>query len=918
MDGSRFDDFARGLARSTSRRDLLRVSVAVTLSGLLGGRSKRATAAKCRDLDDICRNGTDCCTGRCGAKDRSGRQRCVCPPGTERCANRCVVPASAYLSDPKNCGACGHVCPSAPCNVGICVNGVCGLAPDPASLGRACDDGNPCTLNDICRSDGSCAGTPVVCTALDQCHDVGVCDSRTGVCSNPAKTNGSTCDDGNRCTQTDTCQDGVCVGGNPVVCTASDQCHDAGTCDPATGVCSNPAKSDGTSCSDDNACTQTDTCQSGVCTPGTDVVCDPPDQCHEAGICNPTTGECEYAPKQDGTLCDDGNACTQTDTCQAGVCVGGNPIVCTALDQCHEAGVCDPATGICSDPLKTDGAPCDDGNACTQTDTCQAGACMGSNPVICTASDQCHDVGTCDPATGQCSNPARANGYPCSDNNACTDTDTCQEGVCTPGTDIVCDPPDQCHEAGICNPTTGLCEYATKQDGTSCNDGNACTQTDTCQTGVCVGGNPITCPAADQCHEAGVCNPATGTCDYLPKTDGTSCDDGNACTVSTCVSGVCVAGSQISCDDGNACTIDSCDPSVGCLHVPRVCDDSNACTRDTCDPATGCVHTPIACDDGNPCTIDSCDPVTGCKHVAITCDAPGPCQENGICDAATGQCVYQSKQNGTPCDDGNACTRTDTCQDGVCVGGNPIVCTASDQCHDAGVCNPATGQCSNPAKSNGVSCNDGNPCTTNDRCQNGVCTGTQMICTLANATSTCSAGICVMTGCNSGYANCNGVDSDGCETNLMSSSNHCGSCNAACSTNNMSFTMCSGGNCSGTCNPGFADCNGNLRADGCEVDTNTDPNHCGGCNNACGGPSECESSVTCENGRCKRNPKPNGSTCSGGTCCNGHCCGAGKTCCGSGANFGCCAGGCCGGVCCEFPNSKCCNGLCYVGVTPPC
>jgi len=104
----------------------------------------------------------------------------------------------------------------------------------------------------------------VTCTAADQCHDAGTCDSQTG-CSNPAKTDGATCDDANPCTQTDTCQTGTCTGGNPVVCTAEDQCHDAGTCDPQTGLCSNPTKTDGTTCDDGNACTQNDTCTSGTC-----------------------------------------------------------------------------------------------------------------------------------------------------------------------------------------------------------------------------------------------------------------------------------------------------------------------------------------------------------------------------------------------------------------------------------------------------------------------------------------------------------------------------------------------------------------------------------------------------------------------------------------------------------------------------
>jgi hypothetical protein len=68
------------------------------------------------------------------------------------------------------------------------------------------------------------------------------------VCSNPTKANGSACNDGNACTQTDTCLNGSCAGTNPLVCTASDQCHVAGTCDPGTGVCSNPANPNATGC----------------------------------------------------------------------------------------------------------------------------------------------------------------------------------------------------------------------------------------------------------------------------------------------------------------------------------------------------------------------------------------------------------------------------------------------------------------------------------------------------------------------------------------------------------------------------------------------------------------------------------------------------------------------------------------------
>jgi hypothetical protein len=59
---------------------------------------------------------------------------------------------------------------------------------------------------------------------------------------------------------------------------------------------------------------------------------------------------------------------------------------------------------------KTDGTVCNDNDGCTQTDTCLNQICAASNPKSCIAQDQCHVVGTCAPATGLCSNPAKANG----------------------------------------------------------------------------------------------------------------------------------------------------------------------------------------------------------------------------------------------------------------------------------------------------------------------------------------------------------------------------------------------------------------------------------------------------------------------------------------------------------------------------
>ena len=90
------------------------------------------------------------------------------------------------------------------------------------------------------------------CSVDSECNDNNACTQDTcsnGFCTNTNVADGTTCNDGNACTQTDTCSSGTCVGSNPVVCTAQDACHVAGTCDSTSGQCSNPNAPDGTPCS---------------------------------------------------------------------------------------------------------------------------------------------------------------------------------------------------------------------------------------------------------------------------------------------------------------------------------------------------------------------------------------------------------------------------------------------------------------------------------------------------------------------------------------------------------------------------------------------------------------------------------------------------------------------------------------------
>jgi uncharacterized repeat protein (TIGR03803 family) len=165
---------------------------------------------------------------------------------------------------------------------------------------------------------------------------------------------------------TDTCAVAQC----DVDCNDENPCTDD-SCDPETGcVHSNNTAT----CNDGNPCTSGDVCAGGMC--GTPVDCNDNNDCTDDS-CNPATGECVHGINTNS--CDDFNACTQTDICQAGVCTGTDPVICPAPDQCHLLGVCDAGTGVCSNPVKANGASCDDGDECTVGDSCQTSETTGTS-----------------------------------------------------------------------------------------------------------------------------------------------------------------------------------------------------------------------------------------------------------------------------------------------------------------------------------------------------------------------------------------------------------------------------------------------------------------------------------------------------------------------------------------------------------
>ncbi len=521
------------------------------------------------------------------------------------------------------------------------------VSPDGTLSGDASDDGQDVATTDAgpppCKSDAFCDDGEV-CT-------IDTCDSVSGQCVHTPWS--GPCDDDDACTDGDKCSIGKCKSGKSKQCTDNDPCT-ADTC--VAGECTHKAL-DESACDDGNACTTTDKCVNGVCS-GTTKSCDDNNPC-TVDSCSKSTGSCSNQ-QQDGALCDDGNVCTVGDICQAGkcataqkVCNDGNPCTsdscdpqlgcvftdsqggdscedsdpCTIGDKCINAACqpgpkktcddnnicsndwCDKTTGDCQHAISGQ-IYCSDNDACTFQDVCLGTACKGT-PKNCDDGNACtEDVCT---AQGGCDHKASSGA--CDDGNPCSVGDTCKGGLCS-GTLKTCDDNNIC-TTDSCSYVSGSCTY-TPYNGNPCDDKNSCTVKDTCIQGQCFG-DALVCDDQNPCTTE-FCNQATGNCTVTLLSDNIQCSDSNNCTLGdTCKSGVCVGKSK-NCDDGNPCTSDSCPPATGQCANKTVadgiaCNDGSNCTTgDTCNGGS-CVGITKNCDDNNKCTSDACDASNGkCKN----------------------------------------------------------------------------------------------------------------------------------------------------------------------------------------------------------------------------------------------------------------------------------------------------------------
>ncbi|MFO0747886.1 MAG: MopE-related protein [Myxococcota bacterium] len=353
------------------------------------------------------------------------------------------------------------------------------------------------------------------------------------------------------------------------------------------------------------------------------------------------------------------------------VCPNGCGDCDDATGTTHPGGVetCNDADDDCNesvDDLTIDsGLACDgagDSDKCTDGLTqCQEGGvivCVDGGPdklETCNGlDDDCDgqtDEGCDDDQDGYCDASMGCSGIAGGNNQKRVAVDPCPNGCGD------CDDSVKTTHPGA----TEVCNGA--DDDCSGGTDNVTPRESSCGIGACHATGLITC--AQGGVEVDSCKPGTpaandATCNGIDDDCSGATDEDYQSHPVTCAS-VCLSAQNTSCSAGEE-VIPPCLPvEDGTLCVANACALASACADGAC------VATRIrSCDDGNPCTADFCDPSIGCRATAM--------------------------EDGSGCDDDNACTQGETCQAGICVGRGEA-CDPPKECERFGTCNPATGVC---------------------------------------------------------------------------------------------------------------------------------------------------------------------------------------------------------------------------------
>jgi hypothetical protein len=315
----------------------------------------------------------------------------------------------------------------------------------------------------------------------------------------------------------------------------------------------------------------------------------------------------------------------------------------------------------------------------------------------------------------------------------------------------------------------------------------ACIQTE-CPTpwATCAGGGLCT---TDTSKDVANC----GACGHSCPQPQTSLHVTALCDRSTCAMACANLFADCNHDGADGCEVSLADDPKNCGGCGVACKDGQICWRGAC----GCPSGFAVC--GNDCTNLATDNAS-CGACGNACKAPPPDDPAWRCGAG-----IQPPQTEWGCD-----------------GGCKIICQGKWADCDHDLCRNGCEIDTDADPQNCGAC--GRACAANQECVSGEC-----LC--PPGTVRCGPR-CVDTS----------VDIDNCGA--------CGnSCDGSSDPTAHGAPTCAGGKCGYVCYAGFADCNKNLY-DGCEVDVKTDQQHCGSCGTSC----DVERGQPCVLGKCLTKP----------------------------------------------------------------
>ena len=322
----------------------------------------------------------------------------------------------------------------------------------------------------------------------------------------------------------------------------------------------------------------------------------------------------------------------------------------------------------------------------------------------------------------------------------------------------------------------------------SCRDGKVSGK----ETDVDCGGGCAGCPAGKICALPGDCE--SGRC------------MGGACAAPTCSdrvtngleSDVDCGGPCAPCPLGAACTRNLDCVTGGCINATCLLP-TGACPLPaiTCGPACvdprvdpmNCGGCGMACGPGASCRGSTC--VNACPSGTTSC---GPACVNTAVDVLhCGSCGVMC-QPGSRCVAGGCLPR---CAPGQvdCFGECVSIATDNLHCGGCGMpCSPGAvcsmGQCGPSCAPPLMTCAGGASCA-DPRFDPNNCGGCGVVCSpAANATRLCLNMTCGRSACATGFADCNGLLSDGCEVSLATDTANCGRCRNVCTVG-----TCTSGTC---------------------------------------------------------------------------------------------------------------------------